>query len=100
VGNSDVLTGYPKREGILLALRSLAPEVILCDELGGEDDAAALETCFHTGVRFFATLHAGSADEALARPVTRRLLNCGAFDWLVQLEDARNPCKIAEVRKC
>ena len=93
--NTDVLTGYPKGEGILLAIRSLAPEIILCDELGGEPDAAALEAGFHTGVRFVATIHAGSAGEALARPVARRLLSCGAFDYLVHLEF---PCKPAEIR--
>ena len=96
--NTDVLTGYPKGEGILLAIRSLAPEMILCDELGGEADAAALEAGFHTGVRFAATLHAGSVNEALARPVARRLLAGGAFDTIVQLEGPRNPCKIAEIQ--
>jgi len=93
--NTDVLTGYPKGEGILLAIRSLAPEIILCDELGGEADAAALEAGFHTGVRFVATIHAGSAKEALVRPVARRLLSCGAFDYIAHLEF---PCKIAEIR--
>ena len=93
--NTDVLTGYPKGEGILLAIRSLAPEIILCDELGGETDALALEAGVRTGVRFVATIHAGSADEALARPVARRLLSCGAFDYLAHLEF---PCKIAEIR--
>ena len=31
----DVLSGCDKREGILSALRSLGPQVILCDEAGG-----------------------------------------------------------------
>ena len=34
----DVLSGCDKREGILSALRSLGPQVILCDELGDEND--------------------------------------------------------------
>ena len=83
--NTDVLSGYPKGEGILLALRSLSPEVIVCDELGGEADAAALESGLHAGVSFAATVHAGCAEEATHRPVVRRLLDRGAFDWLVQL---------------
>lgn len=95
--NTDVLTGYPKGEGILLALRSLAPEVILCDELGGQSDAAALEAGTHTGVRFVATIHAGDMQEALQRPVTQALTACGAFDWLVQLEGPQAPCKIAGI---
>jgi len=93
--NTDVLTGYPKGEGILLAIRSLAPEAVLCDELGGEADAAALEAGLHAGVRFVATIHAGTAEEAMARPVARRLLARGAFDWLAHLEF---PCKIAEIK--
>jgi len=97
--NTDVLTGYPKGKGILLAIRSLAPEAILCDELGGEADADALEAGCGTGVRFVATVHAGGMEEALARPVTRRLLGCGVFDWAVHLEGAHAPCKIAEIKK-
>jgi len=86
--NTDVLSGYPKGEGIMLALRSLAPQVIVCDELGGADDAAALQAGLNAGVRFAATVHAESAQQALERPVVKPLLACGAFDWLVQLDGA------------
>ena len=84
--NTDVLTGYPKGEGILLAIRSLSPEIMICDELGGEGDAAAIEAGLGAGVRFAASAHAGSAQEAVERPVVRRLLGCGAFDYIVMLE--------------
>lgn len=80
--NSDVLSGYPKGQGIMLALRSLAPQVIVCDELGGEEDVAALQAGMHAGVNFAATVHAGSIEEALARPVVQQLLH--AFDWIIQ----------------
>ena len=83
--NTDVLTGYPKGEGILLAIRSLSPEVIICDELGGEQDAAAIEAGLGAGVRFAASVHAGSAREVLERPIVKRLLRCGAFDYIVLL---------------
>ncbi|MDR0530562.1 MAG: stage III sporulation protein AB [Oscillospiraceae bacterium] len=83
--NTDVLTGYPKGEGILLAIRSLSPEVIVCDELGGLPDAAALEAGLGAGVRFAATVHAGSAQEAVDRPVVRRLLDLRAFQALAHL---------------
>ncbi len=96
--NTDVLTGYPKGEGVLLAVRSLSPEVILCDELGSEAEAAALAAGFHTGVRFIATIHAETAEQALRRPVVQDLLACGAFDWLVALGSAKTPCKITEIR--
>ena len=97
--NTDVLSGYPKGEGFLLALRSLSPEVIVCDELGGEADAAALESGLHAGVSFAATVHAGSTEEAMHRPVVRRLLERGAFDWLAQLGDGYQVEEIRNMNK-
>ena len=85
--NTDVLTGYPKGEGILLAIRSLSPEVIICDELGGAADAAAIEAGLGAGARFAASVHAGSIEEAMARPIVRRLLEHGAFDYVAMLGD-------------
>ena len=35
--NADLLQGYPKGAGMEMALRSLSPEVIVCDELGQHD---------------------------------------------------------------
>ncbi|MDR2647308.1 MAG: stage III sporulation protein AA [Oscillospiraceae bacterium] len=96
---TDVLTGYTKREGILLAMRSLSPEVILCDELGPQADADALEACMYAGISFVATVHANSLYETQKRPITKRLLALGAFDWLVQLQGANAPCTIAELKK-
>jgi stage III sporulation protein AA len=69
---------------------------MVCDELGGDDDVAALQAGLHAGVSFAATVHAGSMEEALARPVVRRLLQ--GFEVIVQLEGANRPCKIAEIR--
>ena len=38
----DVLRGYPLGKGMEIATRTLAPEVILCDEIGSAEDAAAI----------------------------------------------------------
>ena len=38
---TDVLDGYPKVEGTLVAIRALAPDVLVTDELGTAEDASA-----------------------------------------------------------
>lgn len=60
----DVLSGCEKREGIISALRSLGPQVILCDELGDEADFEAVCAGSKGGVSFVCTVH-GDAFEAV-----------------------------------
>lgn len=76
----DVLLGYPKAEGIRRAVRCLAPDVIVFDELGDETEAAAVSACARAGVAVAASLH-GYAPEALSRqPLPRLLVQRQAFD--------------------
>lgn len=70
--NTDVLVGCGKSEGIMLALRSLSPEVIVCDEIGG--DCEAVQQCLFCGVKIIAAAHAGSREELTKRKETAALL--------------------------
>ncbi len=70
--NTDVLCGYTKSAGIMTALRSLSPDVIICDEIG--DDYEAVEQCLFCGVKVIAAAHAGSLSELSRRRGTDRLL--------------------------
>lgn len=59
--NTDVLSGCEKSEGIMLALRSLNPEFIICDELAHDEEA--VEQALFCGVKMIASAHAGSLSE-------------------------------------
>lgn len=91
----DVLSGHPKRYAAEQALRTLAPQVLLCDELGG-GDAEALLHGVDGGVGFIATVHAGSAAELRAKAAVRALTAAGAVRQAVVL-DAECPGRIREV---
>lgn len=81
----DILDGYDKAEGILQAIRGLAPQVIICDELGGERDYESVRRGVNAGVRIIASVHAGSAWEAAENSRIRALLETGAFSHLAVL---------------
>lgn len=70
--NTDALVGCGKGEGIMLALRSLSPQVIICDEIGG--DYKAVEQCMFCGVKIVAAAHAASREELCRRADTAQLL--------------------------
>ncbi len=64
---TDVLDGCPKAEGMLLLIRSMAPQVIAVDELGDAQELWAVRQALKCGCRILATMHAGSCDEAAER---------------------------------
>jgi len=84
---SDVLNGFMKTEGIETAVRALSPDVIVCDEIGGDDDLAALLRAKRSGVHIAATIHAGTISDVsakLARVGGAELL----FDHIALLDSA------------
>lgn len=87
----DVLLGYPKAEGVRQAVRCLAPEVVLFDELGSEEEAAAVSSCAHAGVAVVATLHGRTHSEMEWRPLSRLLLEQRAFAQWVFLSGRGTP---------
>lgn len=95
----DVLDGYPKAEGILLAVRTLSPEVILCDEIGSESEVSAVEQGLNTGVILIASIHAGSVEGLMRRNQATKLLRTGAFGNVALLDAERGPGKISGIYK-
>lgn len=93
----DVLSGCPKHLGILMALRSLSPQVLLCDEVGSAADTAALAAGANAGVGLIVTIHARAPAELLRRPQARLLLATGAFAQIAFLCGAQQPGRLREV---
>lgn len=94
--SSDVLSGYPKGEGIMLALRSMSPENIVLDEIGTDKEVAAIESGLNSGVNFFLTVHAADLNELFRRKHIVRLLESNCFDAVVFLDGHKNPSKIVD----
>ena len=82
---TDVFDGYPKAEGIAIAVRVMSPQILICDELGGAAETDALLHSLHTGVRLIASAHAESIPALRRRPQIRRLIEAGAFSHAVLL---------------
>lgn len=62
-GRCDVLDNCPKAKGMRMLLRSMSPQVIAVDELGGIEDVEAVEISRKSGVRILGTIHAESFEE-------------------------------------
>jgi len=69
----DFLSGYPRAKGIEIATRTLSPQYIICDEIGGREEAESLLSAQNAGVPVIATAHASSVTELLYRENIRIL---------------------------
>lgn len=96
---TDVLDGFSKPRGISVAVRTLAPDVIVCDELGSREDAAAAREGIACGVRLAAAVHASTMEELMERPAIRALMEEGAFDRVLFLEGREKAGKVRLVWK-
>lgn len=65
---TDVLDGCPKEEGMMLLVRSMAPDVLAVDEIGGERDMDALQYAMRCGCQIVATIHSRDLEELFAKP--------------------------------
>lgn len=84
---TDILDGCPKAVGILMMIRTMAPAVVVTDELGREEDAEALAEALTAGVGVIASVHGGNVREVAGRPHVDKLIREKYFDCYILLSD-------------
>ena len=60
---TDVINKCPKHMGIRMAIRSLAPDIIVADEIGSKKDIEEITNAVLSGVKFLVTAHGNSIEE-------------------------------------
>ena len=85
LGLCDIYAGYPKGLAANCAIRSMSPEIIVCDEMGEKSDVDLLMYSMRCGVSFIASVHAASMRDLRRRKVTADLIDTGAFRYIVFL---------------
>ena len=88
LGNaSDIMSGVPKAQAVMMLLRAMNPLIIAMDEISSPEDVEAAETASGCGVRLIATAHAADKSELNRRPVYRSLLELGVFKNTVVIDN-------------
>ncbi len=95
---TDVLDCCPKAKGMMMLIRSMAPEVIAVDEIGSREDLEAMEYVRNCGCRLLATVHGSSLEEAEQNPVLKKMAEGRVFERYVILSGRRGVGTIEEIR--
>ncbi|MBQ3136061.1 MAG: Flp pilus assembly complex ATPase component TadA [Clostridia bacterium] len=94
--NTDVLNNYPKAKGIMIAIKTMSPDIIAVDEIGEKSEIDGIIKGLNSGVGFVASVHAADYNDLLKRPQIKAVLDTGAFTKIALL-DNRMPGKIAGI---
>ncbi|MBQ2938131.1 MAG: stage III sporulation protein AA [Clostridia bacterium] len=60
---TDVIENVNKNKGIHMLIRTMAPEIIACDEIGSREDVDAIHYALFSGVKGIFTMHGKSIED-------------------------------------
>ena len=93
---TDIIDNVPKSIGINMLLRSMSPQIIICDEVGSKEDIDAIEKMTCSGVKGIFTAHAKSVNEIFQNNNLKRLIELKLVRKIIVL-DSEQKGKIKEV---
>jgi stage III sporulation protein AA len=94
---SDVLDGCPKTVGIFMLIRSMSPEVVVTDEVGGMMDIEALRYASNAGVKIIASAHGYGISDNLVGQGLREILDSNIFERFIVFSRRNGPGTIENI---
>lgn len=86
----SILSGYPRKKGIEIAVRTMNAQIIFCDEIGDEQDASAIIDAQGAGIPLIASCHGSSIKDILSHSGIYNLHKAKIFDHYVGIKRANN----------
>lgn len=94
---TDVLDCCPKAEGMMMLIRSMAPDIVAVDEIGDYRDSQAIEAVFHCGCKLLATVHGSSVEDIRKKPLLQRLVQYRCFERYIVLDHEREVGHVRDI---
>ena len=82
---TDVIENVSKYKGIHMLIRSMAPEIIACDEIGSREDIEAIQYALYSGVKGIFTMHGRSIEDIKNNKEVYRLVENSQIQKVVFL---------------
>ncbi|MBP3597172.1 MAG: stage III sporulation protein AA [Clostridia bacterium] len=89
----DVLENVTKSIGIKMLVRTMAPKVVVADEIGCKDDIDAINYTFCSGVKGIFTAHGDSYSDFIKNPIMKELLELRIIEKLIFLDKEKGNIK-------
>lgn len=89
---TDVMSNLTKSVGIKMMIRSMGPEIIATDEVGGEKDFDSINDAIYSGVNLLLTVHGNDIED-----VSEEFINNYMFKNIIILTKKDRPGKIKKI---
>lgn len=83
---TDILDGCLKSDGTIMAIRSMSPDIIAVDEIGGKKDIEAIHEALRAGIKLIATIHGYSLEEIQEKTSMKDLFQEKIFERFIILD--------------
>ncbi len=94
---TDVLDACPKAEGMIMLIRSMAPQIIAVDEIGTTEDMYAIEYAMLCGCKLLATVHGNSLEDVRNKPILGNLMKERRFERYVLMGGEHKVGEVMEI---
>ena len=74
-----------RTEAMRILVRSMAPQIIACDEIGSKEDIEAINYVMCSGVKGIFTAHGNDIEDVCKNPWMAQLINNHIFERIIQL---------------
>jgi len=86
---TDVLDNCPKSQGIMMAIRSMSPDVIVCDEIGTQKDMESILMALNSGISLITTIHGFGIEDLYKRLVFKDIVENYVFARAIVLSNKK-----------
>lgn len=86
---TDILDNIPKSIGIRMAVRTMAPKVIIADEIGNKDDVEIINYAICSGVSCIFTAHGESMEDLARNDEMKKILDRQLFNRIIFLDKSK-----------
>lgn len=94
---TDVMDNCPKVKGMKMLLRSMSPDVIAVDELGGYEDFAVVHEIMNSGIGVLGTIHAVSLEEVWEKMKRNRIPDVRVFQRYIFISRKNNGIRQVQI---
>lgn len=80
---TDIIENISKAKGIKILIRTMAPEIIACDEIGSKEDVEAIQEAITSGVKGIFTMHGRTLEDVKSNNQINKLIEENKIEKII-----------------